>query len=62
VTLNIGLFLNTIVSFLIVAFAIFLLVKTINRLKRQQEAASPTPAEPPEEVKLLREIRDALKK
>ncbi|MGB7540790.1 MAG: large conductance mechanosensitive channel protein MscL [Burkholderiales bacterium] len=62
VTLNLGLFLNTVVSFLIVAFAIFLLVKAINRLKRQQEAASPTPAEPPEEVKLLREIRDVLKK
>ncbi|MGC2518974.1 MAG: large conductance mechanosensitive channel protein MscL [Burkholderiales bacterium] len=62
VTLNLGLFLNTVVSFLIVAFAIFLLVKAINRLKRQQEAASPTPAEPPEEVKLLREIRDLLKK
>jgi large conductance mechanosensitive channel len=62
VTLNLGLFLNTVVSFLIVAFAIFLLVKAINRLKRQQEAASPTPAGPPEEVKLLREIRDLLKK
>jgi large conductance mechanosensitive channel len=62
VTLNFGLFLNTAVSFLIVAFAIFLLVKAINRLKRQQEAASSTPAEPPEEVKLLRDIRDLLKK
>jgi len=62
VTLNLGLFFNTLVSFLIVAFAIFLLVKAINRLKRQQEAASPTPAEPAEEVQLLREIRDLLKK
>ena len=43
VTLNYGAFLNTIISFLIIAFAIFILVKNINRLKRQQEAP---PAEP----------------
>lgn len=44
VTLNIGVFVNAVISFLIVAFAVFLLVRTINRLKRQQEApqASPT--------------------
>jgi large conductance mechanosensitive channel len=62
VTLNPGLFLNTIVSFLIAVFAIFVLVKVINRLKREQDATPVRPAEPPEEVKLLREIRDALKK
>jgi large conductance mechanosensitive channel len=56
VTLNVGVFLNTVVSFAIVAFAIFLLVKFINRL---HQAA---PKEPPEEVKLLREIRDLLRK
>jgi large conductance mechanosensitive channel len=61
VTLNFGQFFNTLVSFIIVAFAIFLAVKTINRLKRE-EAAAPPPAEPPEEVRLLREIRDLLKK
>jgi len=59
VTLNLGVFLNTMVSFVIVAFAIFLLVKLVNRLKREHEAG---PKEPPEDVKLLREIRDALKK
>ncbi len=59
VTINVGLFLNTIVSFAIVAFAIFLLVKLINKLKREQGVA---PKEPPEEIRLLREIRDALKK
>jgi large conductance mechanosensitive channel len=59
VTLNLGVFLNTVVSFVIVAFAIFLLVKLINALRRQQEAA---PKDPPEEVRLLREIRDLLKK
>jgi len=62
VTLNAGLFLNTVISFVIVAFAVFMLVKTINRLKRQQAAAPVAPAEPSEEVKLLREIRDALRK
>ena len=62
VTLNAGLFLNTVISFVIVAFAVFMLVKAINRLKRQQAAAPVAPAEPSEEVKLLREIRDALRK
>ena len=44
VTLNYGLFINTIISFLIVAFAIFILVKNINRLKKQEEAAPPPPS------------------
>jgi large conductance mechanosensitive channel len=57
-----GLFLQNIVSFMIVAFAVFLLVKLINTLKRHEEAkAAPTPATP-EDVALLREIRDLLKK
>jgi large conductance mechanosensitive channel len=43
VSINIGIFINTIISFIIVAFAIFLLVKTINRLKRQAEAPPPVP-------------------
>ena len=43
VTLNYGMFLNTVISFLIVSFAIFILVKNINRLKRQQEEAPPPP-------------------
>lgn len=59
VTLNLGVFANTVVSFVIVAFAIFLLIKAINALKRKQDAA---PKGPTEEVKLLREIRDELKK
>lgn len=59
VTLNVGVFINTIVSFAIVAFAIFLLVKAINAMKREREAA---PKEPPEEIRLLREIRDSLRK
>lgn len=60
VTFNYGLFLNTVISFFIVALAVFLLVRLINRLRQEQEQQAPPPA-PPEEVALLREIRDALK-
>jgi large conductance mechanosensitive channel len=59
-TLNYGNFIQTMIDFTIIAFAIFMLVKAINRLKKKEEAAPP-PA-PPEDVLLLREIRDALKK
>lgn len=57
-----GAFIQTIVDFLIIAFAIFVAVKVINSLKRKQEAVPEAPAEPSEEVKLLTEIRDALKR
>jgi large conductance mechanosensitive channel len=60
VTWNIGLFINALIKFLIVAFAVFLLVKAINRLLRKQEQGAPDAPPPPEEVKLLREIRDLL--
>ena len=43
VTINIGVFINTIISFVIVAFAVFLLVKTMNQLRRQEEAPPPAP-------------------
>lgn len=56
-TLNYGLFLNTCIEFLIVAFAVFLLVKQINRLKKEAPAA---PVAPPADVGLLTEIRDLL--
>ncbi len=62
VTFNYGLFINTLISFLIVAFAVFLLIRAINKLKRKEEEKPAAPAAPPEEVVLLREIRDALKK
>ena len=55
VTLNYGLFINAILSFLIVAFVLFLLLHQINKLK------TPLPTQTPEEIQLLREIRDALK-
>ena len=57
-----GAFIQTIVDFLIIAFAIFVAVKVINSLKRKEEAAPAAPAEPSAEVKLLTEIRDALKR
>ena len=59
VTFNYGLFINTAISFLIVAFAVFLLIRLINRLKAEEPPAA---AATPEEIVLLREIRDALKK
>ncbi|MGE0668171.1 MAG: large conductance mechanosensitive channel protein MscL [Sphingomonadales bacterium] len=63
-TINWGVFVNTVINFLIVAWAIFLLVKGINRMRRKEEAAPAEPAAPPppskEEV-LLTEIRDLLK-
>lgn len=58
-----GLFINAIIKFLIVAFVVFVLVKNVNRLKdkivKAEEAAAPAT---PEDILLLREIRDALKK
>src|SRR5690606_12016424 len=63
VTINYGMFVNNVISFVIVAFAVFMLVKSINKLKREEPPApTPPPAEPPEDIKLLREIRDSLKK
>lgn len=61
VVLGIGEFFNTLIQFVIVAFAIFVVVKAINRLRRKQEAAPAAAPEPSDEVKLLTEIRDALK-
>lgn len=55
-----GNFITVLIYFIILAWIIFIMVKWINKLKR--EAPPPAPAEPPEEVKLLREIRDSLKK
>jgi large conductance mechanosensitive channel len=59
VTFNYGMFTNTVITFVIVAFAVFLLIRVINRLKQQEEKK---PAATPEEIALLREIRDSLKK
>jgi large conductance mechanosensitive channel len=59
VTLNYGKFLNTIINFLIVAFAIFMAVKVLSSMKKSEAAAPPPP--PPKEELLLTEIRDILK-
>jgi large conductance mechanosensitive channel len=61
VTINYGVFANAIISFLIVAFAVFLVVRSFNKLKREEEAAPAAPPEPSGEEKLLGEIRDLLK-
>lgn len=60
-TLNYGVFINTAFEFLIIAFAIFMVVKQINRLKREAPPAPAAPPEPSAEEKLLGEIRDLLK-
>ena len=60
-TLNYGVFINTVLDFVIVAFAIFLLVKGVNMAKRQEEKKPAPPPEPPPQEKLLAEIRDLLK-
>lgn len=62
VTFNYGMFINTCITFLIVAFAVFVLIRAINRLKRAEEQKPADPPPTPEEVLLLREIRDALKR
>ncbi len=64
VTVNYGAFLATILDFLIIAFAIFCLIKAVNSLHRKKEEApaeEPAPPEPSAEEKLLTEIRDLLK-
>lgn len=57
-----GAFINTVVDFTIVAFVIFMAIKAINKMKREQPAAPAEPPATPEDVLLLREIRDALNK
>jgi large conductance mechanosensitive channel len=61
VLLRYGVFINTIIEFAIVAFAVFLLVKAINAARREPPAAPPPPPAPSREEVLLTEIRDALR-
>jgi len=60
-TVNYGLFINAVIRFVIVAFAVFILVKQINRLKREEPAEPAPPPEPSRQEVLLAEIRDLLK-
>jgi len=62
VVLAVGLFINAVISFLIVSGALFFVVKMLNRLRRQEAAAPPPAPEPSAEVRLLGEIRDLLRR
>jgi large conductance mechanosensitive channel len=61
VTLNYGAFINTVLDFLIVAFAIFMVIKLMNAAKKKEEEAPAAPPAPSKEEVLLTEIRDALR-
>jgi large conductance mechanosensitive channel len=61
VTLNYGKFVQTVVDFVIIAFAIFMVIKAMNALKKKEEQAPAAPAAPSKEEALLTEIRDVLK-
>jgi large conductance mechanosensitive channel len=61
-TINIGVFINNCISFLIVAFVLFMAIKAMNQLRRKQEEAPQTEPPPSREVQLLEDIRDALVK
>jgi len=60
ITVNYGTFINNVVSFLIVAFSVFLMIKTINAMKKKKEEEPAAPAAPTKQEELLTEIRDAL--
>jgi large conductance mechanosensitive channel len=62
VTLNIGVFINTIISFLIVAFAVFMVVRGVNAARRQPPPPAAAPPAPTPTEQLLAEIRDLLKR
>ena len=62
VTLNYGSFIQTVVDFVIIAFAIFMVIKAMNSLKKKEEEAPAAPPKPSAEETLLTEIRDLLKK
>lgn len=62
ITLNYGLFINTVISFLIVSFAIFIVIKQMNKLRKNEEVKEHAQPTLSKEAELLIEIRDALKK
>lgn len=62
VAVQYGTFINTVISFIIIAFSIFLVIRAMNRLQRKKEEAPAAPAAPPADVQLLTEIRDLLKR
>ncbi len=60
--LTYGNFVTILLNFIILAWVVFLMVKLVNRMRRKQEEAEPAPAPTPEDIQLLREIRDEMKK
>lgn len=62
VTINYGLFIQTLVNFIIVAWAMFVIIKVMNKLKRKQDTGAADAPPPPRQEVLLEEIRDLLKK
>ena len=62
VLMNLGMFINTVVNFLVLALAVFLMVRGVNRMRRKKEAATPPAPKTDPQVELLTEIRDLLKK
>jgi len=62
VTMNYGVFINALIDFLIIAFAIFMVVKAMNAAKKEEEEAPAAPPAPSKEEVLLTEIRDALRR
>jgi large conductance mechanosensitive channel len=62
VTINYGAFIQTVVDFIIIAFAIFMVIKAMNKMKKKEEEAPAAPPKPSAEVELLTEIRDSLKR
>jgi large conductance mechanosensitive channel len=62
VTINYGAFIQTVVDFIIIAFAIFMVIKAMNKMKIKEEEAPAAPPKPSAEVELLTEIRDSLKR
>jgi len=60
-TINYGTFINTVLDFVIIAFAIFMVIRGMNNMKKKEEEKPAEPAKPSEEVQLLTDIRDALK-
>ena len=59
-TINYGAFINTVLDFLIIAFAIFMVIRGMNKMKKKEEEKPAEPAKPSEEVQLLTDIRDTL--
>ncbi|MFO7370692.1 MAG: large-conductance mechanosensitive channel protein MscL [Bacteroidales bacterium] len=62
VTLNYGMFIQTFIDFMIIAFAIFIMIRAMNKMKKKEEEAPTLPPDPTKEETLLTEIRDLLKK